>query len=197
MLRDILAPIRTAFLLLVLMSVLTGIIYPFFITGITQVLFHHAVNGSLLPNQQGSELIGQTFTNPRYFWGRPSSTTPVPNNAMASMGSNLGPTNPALMAAVETRVAALHQADPTNQQLIPADLVTASGSGLDPDISPLAAFYQVHRVAHVRGLPEAVVKKLVLQHVQHRTFFILGEPRINVLELNLALDALPQHLLKQ
>ncbi|MDE2309569.1 MAG: potassium-transporting ATPase subunit KdpC, partial [Betaproteobacteria bacterium] len=138
----------------------------------------------------GSSLIGQSFSDPRYFWGRPSATGPMPNNASASSGSNLGPTNPALMEAVKARVQALRDADPGNQQPVPVDLVTASGSGLDPHISPAAAEYQLARVARVRNFNPDAVRKLVAEHTEGRQFGILGEPRVNVLKLNLALDTL-------
>jgi K+-transporting ATPase ATPase C chain len=136
----------------------------------------------------GSELIGQYFDEPQYFWGRPSATSPYPYNAAASSGSNLGPTNPVLIEAVKTRVAAVRAADPGNEAPVPVDLVTTSGSGLDPHISPAAALYQAHRVARVRGVQESQVKDLVALHTEGRQFGLLGEPRVNVLKLNLALD---------
>jgi K+-transporting ATPase ATPase C chain len=185
--------LRPAIVSLVLLTALTGIAYPVVVTGIAQVLFPRQANGSLIVKDGkavGSELIGQPFDDPKYFWSRPSATSPFPDNAGASGGSNLGPTNPALQKAVQDRIDALRAADPGNTAPIPVDLVTASGSGLDPDISPAAALYQVSRVAKVRGLAEDAVRNLVEQHVQRRQFGFLGEPRVNVLKLNLALDAL-------
>ena len=175
------------------MTVLTGILYPLAITGIAQVIFPHQANGSLiLRNGQvvGSALIGQEFSDPKYFWGRLSATSDHPYDAAASSGSNLGPTNPALIQEVQARLKALHDADPTNARPVPVDLVTSSASGLDPNISIAAAQYQAPRVARLRGLPLAQVTALIAQYTQGRTFGILGEPRVNVLELNLALDAL-------
>jgi K+-transporting ATPase ATPase C chain len=176
---------------LLIFTVLMGIVYPLVVTGIAQLVFPHQANGSLIVvNGQavGSALIGQSFDDPKYFWGRLSATGPYPYNAAASSGSNLGPSNPALLEAVEARIAALKAADPTNTQLIPVDLVTASGSGLDPDISVAAALYQVARVARVRGISEAAVRVLVNQSTEGRQIGFLGEPRVNVLKLNLALD---------
>jgi K+-transporting ATPase ATPase C chain len=158
-----------------------------------QLFFPEQANGSLIVHNGkviGSKLIGQYFDKPEYFWSRPSATSPFPYNAAASGGSNLGPTNPALIEAVKARVAAFRAADPGNAPPIPVDLVTASGSGLDPHISPAAALYQVKRVARARGLDESTVQTLVTQHTEGRQFGLLGEPRVNVLELNLALDAL-------
>jgi K+-transporting ATPase ATPase C chain len=172
--------------------VLVGIVYPFFITGIGQTLFHHEANGSLIVQNSaiaGSELIGQPFTDPGYFWSRPSATSPVPYNAGASTGSNLGPTNPALLKAIADRIAALRAADPGNLRPVPIDLVTASASGLDPHISPASAEYQVARVARVRGIPVDSVRRLVEKYTSGRQLGFLGEPRVNVLELNRALDA--------
>ena len=184
--------LRPAIIGFLLLTLLTGIAYPLLVTGISQVTMSGKANGSLIVKDGkpiGSELIGQSFSDPKYFWGRPSATGPVANNAAASSGSNLGPTNPALMDAVKARVQALRDADPGNQQPVPVDLVTASGSGLDPHISPAAAEYQLARVARVRNLTPDVVRRLVAEHTEGRQFGILGEPRVNVLELNLALDA--------
>jgi potassium-transporting ATPase KdpC subunit len=183
--------IRTSLVVLALFTLLTGLAYPLAITGLAQWIFPHQANGSLIEQNGkviGSELIGQSFTDPRYFWGRLSATSPYPYNAAASSGSNLGPSNPALASEVQARINALHAADPGNTAPIPVDLVTASGSGLDPDISVAAALYQVRRVAQARGLSEEQVRLMVLQYVQGRTLGFLGEPRVNVLELNLALD---------
>ncbi|MGQ0556405.1 MAG: potassium-transporting ATPase subunit KdpC [Nitrospiraceae bacterium] len=186
--------IRPALTMLLLMTVLTGLVYPLAVTGLAQVFFPDQANGSLIVRDGkviGSKLIGQYFDKPEYFWGRPSATAPFPYNAAASGGSNLGPTNTALIEAVEARVAVVRSADPGNDSPIPVDLVTASGSGLDPHISPAAAQYQLRRVARARGLDEAVVRDLVLQHTEARQLGVLGEPRVNVLLLNLALDEGP------
>ena len=188
--------IRNAVSLLLLMTAITGIAYPFAVTGIAQLAFPWQANGSLIVRDGkpiGSALIGQQFTDPKYFWGRPSATTPQPYNGTASGGSNLGPSNPALTDAVRQRITALRAADPGNDAPVPVDLVTASGSGLDPDISPAAALYQANRVAHARDLPPNEVRALVERHTQERQFGVLGEPRVNVLELNLALDGLARH----
>ena len=185
--------IRPALTMLLILTVLTGLVYPLAITGMAQLFFPEQANGSLIVHNGkviGSKLIGQYFDKPEYFWSRPSATSPFPYNAAASGGSNLGPTNPALIEAVKARVAAFRAADPGNAPPIPVDLVTASGSGLDPHISPAAALYQVKRVARARGLDESTVQRLVTQHTEGRQFGLLGEPRVNVLELNLALDAL-------
>jgi K+-transporting ATPase ATPase C chain len=184
--------IRPAVVSFLLLTLLTGIAYPFLVTGISQVTMSDKANGSLIMKDGkpvGSSLIGQSFSDPKYFWGRPSATGPMPNNASASGGSNLGPTNLALMDAIKGRVQALRDADPGNTQPVPVDLVTASASGLDPHISPAAAEYQLARVARLRTLKPDVVRKLVAEHTEGRQFGILGEPRVNVLELNLALDA--------
>ncbi|OGO63923.1 MAG: potassium-transporting ATPase subunit C [Chloroflexi bacterium RBG_19FT_COMBO_50_10] len=182
---------RPAIVSIAIFTLLLGVLYPLLITGIAQVIFPHQANGSLIvQNGQvvGSELIGQSFDDPRYFWGRPSATSPFPYNAAASTGSNLGPTNPVLLEDVKTRIATLNATDPTNILPIPVDLVTASGSGLDPDINVAAALYQVPRVAKARGLSEEIVRALVDRYTVGRQFGVLGELRINVLELNLALD---------
>lgn len=186
--------IRPAVTLFILLSVITGLIYPLLVTGIGQALFPEQAAGSLIERDGkliGSRLIGQNFTDPKYFWGRPSATGPYPYNAAASGGSNLGPLNPALKEAVESRVKALRIADPGNAAPVPVDLVTASASGLDPHISPAAAEYQVTRVARARGLAPETVRNLVTQQTENRQWGIFGEPRVNVLELNLALDPLP------
>ncbi|HUH54705.1 MAG TPA: potassium-transporting ATPase subunit KdpC [Rhodanobacter sp.] len=188
--------LRQAFSLLLLMTVITGVLYPLAATGLAQLIFPRQANGSLIVKDGkpvGSALIGQSFTDPKYFWGRPSATSPNAYNASASSGSNLGPTNPALTDAVKQRIAALHAADPGNTAPVPVDLVTASGSGLDPQISPAAAQYQLARVATARGLGIAQVKALVEEYTQGRQFGALGEPRVNVLQLNLALDARQAH----
>jgi len=177
--------------MLVVLSVLTGVIYPYLVTGIAQLAFPRTANGSLIEadgKALGSSLIGQPFDDPKYFWSRPSATSPMPYNAGASSGSNQGPRNPALADAVKDRIKALSEADPDNKQPVPVDLVTASGSGLDPHISVAAAAYQIHRVAKARGMADDKVRALVDAGTRGRTFGILGEPRVNVLELNLALD---------
>lgn len=186
--------LRQALALLLLLTAITGLAYPFAVTGLAQLVFPYRANGSLILRNGkpvGSLLIGQQFSDPKYFWGRPSATTPQPYNGTASGGSNLGPSNPALIDAVKQRIAALRAADPGNSAPVPVDLVTASGSGLDPEISPAAAQYQVNRVARARGLPSSEVQTLVKRYTGQRQFGVLGEPRVNVLELNLALDALP------
>ena len=185
--------LRPALVLFLLLTVLTGLLYPLLVTGLAQLLFPHQAAGSVLTRDGhavGSRLIGQSFSDPRYFWSRPSATTPQPYNGTASTGSNLGPLNPALLDAVRTRIAALHAADPDNHSPVPVDLVTASGSGLDPEISVAAASYQAARVARARGLAPERVQALIAQHTEGRLLGVLGEPRVNVLELNLALDAL-------
>lgn len=186
--------LRPAIVSLLLFTLLTGLVYPLLVTGIAQLIFPSAANGSLIVGKNGqllgSALIGQPFSAPQYFWGRLSATAPSPYNAAASSGSNYGPLNPALLDAVRARIAALKAVDPANTAPIPVDLVTASGSGLDPHISPAAAAYQVGRVARARGLSEAVVGQLVARHTEGRTFGLLGEPRVNILQLNLALPTL-------
>jgi K+-transporting ATPase ATPase C chain len=185
--------IRPAIMSMVALTLLTGAIYPVAVTGISALLFHRQAEGSLImkgDSALGSELIGQAFSDAKYFWSRPSATGPVPYNGAISSGSNLGPTNPAQLDAVKGRVEALKAADPGNTAPIPVDLVTASGSGLDPDISPAAAEYQVARVARVRGLSPDSVRAVVRRFTHGRQLGILGEPRVTVLPLNLALDGL-------
>jgi len=179
--------------MLLAMTMLTGIGYPLLVTGFAQILFHHAANGSLIERDGhplGSDLIGQPFAGPSYFWSRPSATAPFADNSAASGASNLGPTNTALTEAARQRIDALQSADPDNKTPIPVDLVTASGSGLDPHISPAAAQYQTARVARARGIPEAEIAKRIAAATEGRQLGILGEPRVNVLRLNLALDGL-------
>ncbi len=185
--------IRPALSLFLVLTAITGIAYPLAVTALGTALFPDEAGGSIVKRGDaaiGSALIGQNFSDPRHFWGRLSATAPQPYNGLASSGSNLGPENPALLDAVKARIDALHQADPDNPAPIPVDLVTASGSGLDPDISPAAARYQLARVARLRGVPEARVAALVDQATIGRQWGALGEPRVNVLRLNLALDAL-------
>ena len=185
--------LRIGFMMLVVLTVLTGLLYPAAMTGIAQILFPHQANGSLIQqNGQavGSALIGQPFDDPKYFWSRLSATGPYPYNAGSSTGSNLGPLNENLSNAVKDRISSLKAVDPENHLPVPVDLVTASGSGLDPHISPAAAEYQVHRVATARGLNEDRVRSLVAVNTEGRQFGFLGEPRVNVLRLNLALDAI-------
>src|SRR5262245_899544 len=183
--------LRPALVALTALTLITGLLYPLMITGLAQVLFPRRANGSLIVIEGkpvGSSLIGQPFDAPKYFWGRLSSTAPFPHNAAASSGSNLGPTNDALMKTVQARIDALKTADPDNPLPVPVDLVTASGSGLDPHMSPASAAYQVSRVVRARGIEEDKIRQLVSQHTEGRQFGILGEPRVNVLTLNLALD---------
>jgi len=185
--------IRPAISLLVLMTVLLGIVYPLVITGLAKVAFPRQAEGSLIYQNGkliGSTLIGQSFSDPKYFWGRPSATSPQPYNGLASSGSNLGPLNPALLDGVKANAKALHDADPDNRQPIPVDLVTASASGLDPEISPAAAQYQAARVARARNLPLAQVEAVIRAHDRGHLLGFIGEPRINVLDVNLALDRL-------
>jgi len=183
--------LRPALTLFVLLSALTGVLYPLAVTGVGQGLFPRQAAGSLIERDGklvGSELIGQNFTSPKYFWGRPSATAPMSNNAAGSGGANQGPLNPALADAVKGRIAALRAADPGNHAPVPADLVTASGSGLDPHITMAAARYQAARVARERQLPLQEVQRLIDAHTEARDLLVLGEPRVNVLKLNLALD---------
>src|SRR5438876_5410494 len=184
--------IRAAIVSLVLFTVVTGVAYPVLVTVIAQLVFPNQANGSLIVKDGkglGSRLIGQPFDDPKYFWSRPSATSPFGYNAGASAGSNLSPTNADLIKTVQGRVDALRAADPGNTAPVPVDLVTASGSGLDPHISPAAALYQVQRVAKARGMDVAALRELVEQHIEGRTVGVLGEPRVNVLAVNLALDA--------
>ena len=183
--------IRQSLLMLLALTVLTGVIYPLAVTGVAQLLFPRTANGSVIVRDGqplGSELIGQPFSDPKYFWSRPSATTPFADNSAASGGSNLGPSNPVLIETVKQRIAALREADPGNAEPVPVDLVTASASGLDPQISPAAAAYQLQRVARVRGLTPDRVAAMVTQATERRQLGLLGEPRVNVLRLNLALD---------
>jgi K+-transporting ATPase ATPase C chain len=191
----ILAQLKIAVLILLSLMVITGIVYPAIVTAVAQVIFPYQANGSLILREGGgqpigSELIGQPFSDPKYFWGRPSATAPYPYNAANSGGSNYGPLNRALVNGVVARIAALRAADPGATHSVPVDLVTASASGLDPHISPAAAIYQVPRVAHARGIAETDLVALVRAHVEGRQLGLFGEPRVNVLELNLALDGL-------
>jgi K+-transporting ATPase ATPase C chain len=184
---------RTAFLLFAVITLLTGVLYPLAVTGMAQALFPKQANGSLIPigeERKASELIGQPFSAPKYFWGRPSATPSVPYNAESSLGSNLGPSNPSLREAVQRRIAALQAADQKSSPPVPVDLVTASGSGLDPHISPAAALYQVSRIAKARGIDESKVAELVRMNIQNRSFGIFGEPTVHVLRLNTALDTM-------
>lgn len=185
--------LRPVFMVFFLLSVLTGIVYPLLVTGVAQLAFPEKANGSLIRSEggsAGSELMGQPFDDPKYFWGRLSATLDFPYNSASSSGSNLGPSNPALVEAVKVRVTALQKADPENTSPIPLDLATSSGSGLDPHLSPAGAFYQVPRVAKARGLPEDRVRELVARFTEPRQWGFLGEPRVNVLKLNLSLDRL-------
>jgi len=187
------ALLRNGIVLLILLTAVTGIAYPLAVSGLSAVIFPHQAGGSIVERDGkpiGSSLIGQSFTDAGHFWGRPSATAPGPDNAAASSGSNLGPTNPALTDAARQRIAALREADPGNDAPVPVELVAASGSGLDPEISPAAAGYQVRRVARARGMDVAKVQALVDAHTNGRQFGVLGEPRVNVLALNMALDAM-------
>jgi K+-transporting ATPase ATPase C chain len=184
--------LRRALTMLVALTLITGVAYPLLVTGVSQTLFQGQATGSLIERDGkavGSSLIGQSFADPKHFWSRPSATAPYPNNAAASSGSNQGPLNPALVDAVAGRIKALRDADPDNAAPVPVDLVTASASGLDPHISPAAAEYQVNRVARARSLDPQKVRALVAQFTDGRQLGFLGEPRVNVLQLNLALDA--------
>jgi K+-transporting ATPase ATPase C chain len=183
---------KPAILIFLILTVITGIVYPLFITGIAQVFFPSQANGSLIYQNSkpvGSVLIGQAFNDPKYFWGRLSATSPVPFNAAASSGSNLGPFNPVMLDAVKARIKALKDLDPDNKNPMPVDLVTSSASGLDPHISLAAAYYQASRIARLRGLSQNAIKVLIAKHASGRLFGLIGEPVVNVLELNLALDA--------
>lgn len=184
--------LKPAAMMLLLLTLLTGVAYPTLVTMLAQTLFSAQANGSLIKDKQGqligSELIGQTFSTPKYFWSRPSATSPYGYNAAASSGSNLGPTNPALTDAVSARIQALKDADPGNKTPVPVDLVTASGSGLDPHISIAAARYQIKRIAKVRKINESKLHELIDAHTEDRQWLVFGEPRVNVLKLNLALD---------
>jgi potassium-transporting ATPase KdpC subunit len=184
--------LKPAAIMLLLLTLLTGVVYPAIVTAVAQLFLGDQANGSLINNTQGqpigSSLIGQSFSNPKYFWGRPSATSPYANNAAASSGSNLGPINPALVEAVTSRIQALKAVDPENKAAVPVDLVTASGSGLDPHISLAAAAYQVKRIAKVRNIGETKVRELLNTNTENRQWLVFGEPRVNVLKLNLALD---------
>ena len=193
MMKTTIRQIKTALILLISFTLLTGLVYPIIVTLIAQLLFPYEANGSLVQKEGkliGSALIGQSFTQPDYFGGRPSATTPFPYNAENSSGSNMGPSNPDYLAQVKERVSRLHEANPQNNQLIPVDLVTASGSGLDPDISPFAAYYQISRIAKARHLSEENIYTLIQTLKKKRIFKLFGEPRVNVLQLNMALDNL-------
>ena len=186
--------LRPALVIFAVLTALTGVAYPLLVTGIAQAAFADKAAGSLIVRDGkpiGSALIGQNFSDPRHFWGRPSATAPMGYNAAASSGSNLGPLNPALAAAVKGRIEALRAADPGNLAPVPVDLVTASGSGLDPDISVAAALYQAPRIARLRGLASQAMTELIERRTEARLLGFLGEPRVNVLQLNLALDAMP------
>lgn len=188
MLKEAMSQLKTTLILLVLLTLITGLIYPLVFTGLAQFCFPYEAGGSLIFKGNrviGSRLIGQAFSSAAYFWGRPSATTPYPYNGEASSGSNLGPTNPDFLATVKARISLFK-----DQQRVPVDLVTASASGLDPEISPYAAYYQVRRVAKARQLPEVLIQQLISEHLKGPTWGFLGEARVNVLELNLALDTL-------
>jgi K+-transporting ATPase KdpC subunit len=183
--------IRPAILSFLILTIITGILYPLFVTGIAQVFFHNKANGSLIYQDGkaiGSSLIGQSYDDPKYFWGRLSATSPIQFNSASSSGSNLGPSNPALIDAVQARIKALKSVDPENKNPIPVDLVTSSASGLDPHISLASAYYQVPRISRLRGLSQNAVEDIVRQHIKGRLLGIIGEPVVNVLEVNLELD---------
>jgi K+-transporting ATPase ATPase C chain len=185
--------IKSAILMFVILSLLTGIFYPAFITGAVYIFFPHQATGSMLYRNNkllGSALIGQEFTDPKYFWGRISETSPVAYNSSSSSGSNLGPSNPALIEKVKARIRALKEFDPDNTNPVPIDLVTSSASGLDPHISIAGAYYQIPRVARMRSLTEDMIKAIVNRHTNGRIFGLIGEPVVNVLELNLELDSI-------
>ncbi|HLF66044.1 MAG TPA: potassium-transporting ATPase subunit KdpC [Gammaproteobacteria bacterium] len=193
MFKTFLTELRPAIMILLTFTVLTGIIYPLVVTGIGQLLFPQQAQGSLILEQtqvRGSHLLGQAFTQAKYFWGRPSHTASFPYNAASSGASNFGPSNPNLLTTITDRLAHYQQADPSNKNKIPIELLMASGSGLDPQLSPAAAYYQADRVARARGIAPDVVHQLITQHIKDRTFYLLGEPRVNVVALNIALDAL-------
>ena len=182
--------IRPAILIFVSLTIITGVLYPLFVTGIAQLFFHNKANGSLVYRNGkpvGSSLIGQPFDDPMYFWGRLSATSPVPFNSASSSGSNLGPSNPALVKAAQARIKALKTVDPENENPIPIDLVTSSASGLDPHISLASAYYQIPRIARLRGLPQNMIEDIVRKHTTDRLLGIIGEPVVNVLEVNLEL----------
>jgi len=186
--------IKTAFLSIIVLTIITGVIYPFFVTGAAQIFFSKQANGSIIYREGrpvGSTLIGQQFEDPKYFWGRLSATSPFAFNAASSSGSNLGPSNTVLFEAVKARIKALRIADPDNTSSIPVDLVTSSASGLDPHISLAAAYYQAPRIARLRGLSQDTIKILIAKHASSRLFGLIGEPVVNVLELNLELDSSP------
>jgi K+-transporting ATPase ATPase C chain len=188
--------IRNALMSLLVLTAVAGFIYPLVVTAVAQIVFPYRSNGSIIVKAgrpAGSALVGQEFVAPRYFWGRPSATSPYPYNGGSSSGSNLGPNNPDLIKAVQARIEVLRSADPSNKQKIPVDLITASGSGLDPHISPAAAWYQTASVARIRGIDESRVRALVDVHTEGRQFGVFGEPRVNVLQLNLDLDELDKN----
>ena len=193
MLKLLLQPIKTSLILLFIFTILTGLIYPAIVTGIAQLFFNAQANGSIIIENDkkiGSALIGQQFTDNKYFWGRPSMTSPMPYNGASSSGSNSGPSNPAFLAVVEKRIAFIRQSDPQKNPLIPIDLITASASGLDPDISLLSAFYQIPRIAKARNLSEKDLQTLVQNQIEIGLFGLKCEARVNVLQLNLNLDRL-------